>query len=157
MEDSFPRSRKEALRRGVTRYFTGKSCCAGHVAPRIVFNWTCEACFKEAKWAYRKTNLEKVLQSERAYEKLNVHKRVGRNRLRRLRLQQAAPKWVNRSALYAIYAEAARLNRETPLSYHVDHIVPLRGNNVCGLHVPWNLQILTAADNIRKSNKLMEV
>ena len=157
MNVAWPHSRKEALLRGSPRYFTGKPCCAGHIAPRRVCNWSCETCHMEAKRAYRKANLEKILQKERAYEKLNLHKRLGKNRLRRARLQQASPAWVNKTAIYAIYAEAARLKKLTGINYHVDHIVPLRGKTVCGLHVPWNLQILKAVDNIRKSNNLTEV
>ena len=52
-----------------------------------------------------------------------------------------------------MYKEAQRLTKVTGEQYDVDHIIPLKGAAVCGLHVPWNLQVLKHADNMRKSNK----
>jgi len=65
---------------------------------------------------------------------------------------QATPAWVSYERINCYYLVAAMLNREGLQRWHVDHIIPLKGKNVCGLHVENNLQILTEFDNCRKSN-----
>ncbi|CAN7421795.1 hypothetical protein [Paraburkholderia hospita] len=69
---------------------------------------------------------------------------------------KATPFWSEREAIAALYEEARRLTEETGIEHHVDHIVPLRGKNVCGLHVFANLRVITADHNKRKANKLIE-
>jgi hypothetical protein len=65
------------------------------------------------------------------------------------RLRKATPKWTDKTEIRAFY-------ESKPEGYEVDHVVPIRGKNVCGLHVPDNLQYLTAEANRTKSNSWRE-
>jgi 5-methylcytosine-specific restriction endonuclease McrA len=76
------------------------------------------------------------------------------NNIRYVKKKQRMPSWANPDAIRKIYEDCAALNEEHgPRSHHVDHIIPLQGKTVSGLHVENNLQILKASDNIKKSNK----
>ena len=69
---------------------------------------------------------------------------------------QAMPYWVDKameSQMRIAYRLAQRLTEQTGIPHHVDHIVPLQGKNVSGLHVPSNLQVITAEENLKKGNK----
>ena len=70
----------------------------------------------------------------------------------------ATPRWLTTEHYVQIenfYIVAKKLETQTGIKHHVDHIVPLQGNNVSGLHVPWNLQVIKAEDNIRKGNRFV--
>lgn len=75
------------------------------------------------------------------------------------RTRNCTPSWMKTNQIFidnvkAIYSECFKLNkRDGPRTWHVDHIMPLKGKNSCGLHVPWNLRIIKAEENQRKSNK----
>lgn len=72
---------------------------------------------------------------------------------KRAHIANAFPKWLteeHREVIKVIYKLAGQDGR------HVDHIVPLRGKDVCGLHVPWNMQILDSSENLSKGNRLTD-
>ena len=79
-----------------------------------------------------------------------VRARVARRRAAKL---QRTPPWANQEQIKAIYKEAVRLTKETGIPHEVDHIYPLQGKFVSGLHVETNLQILTRSKNRSKGIK----
>lgn len=72
---------------------------------------------------------------------------------RRATKLKATPSWADQKAITAIYKESRRLQDLLGIPMHIDHVVPLQGELVCGLHVETNLAIIPAALNLRKSNK----
>lgn len=84
------------------------------------------------------------------YRKANREKVYEWNGTRRARIRNRVPKWADRQAIKAIYAEARALTLRTGIQHHVDHVIPLLGATVCGLHVHNNLRIITAEENMRK-------
>ena len=76
--------------------------------------------------------------------------------VRKRRHREATPKWLapaERLQMRDLYVQARKMTELTRERYVVDHIVPLRGESVCGLHVPWNLRVITQEENLKKSNK----
>ena len=79
-----------------------------------------------------------------------------RNAQRRATKRNATPAWLTKKQegdIKAMYALAKKFEKLCNVEYHVDHIVPLAGKDICGLHVPWNLQLLPASINLAKGNR----
>ena len=77
---------------------------------------------------------------------------------RRRKHREATPPWLTRkqkSEIRQLYQIAITMTQTTGEQYVVDHIVPLRSHEVCGLHVPWNLRVITQEENLKKSNKFV--
>lgn len=101
-------------------------------------------------------NKEQVYETARKYAKENPEWKAAHCAKRRSRKLRALPCWLTKEDLEKIewfYREAKRLFKETGIPHHVDHIIPLQGKYVSGLHVPTNLQILTASENSTKGNR----
>lgn len=69
---------------------------------------------------------------------------------------QRTPPWVDHSEIKEIYDLAAEVSKKTGVPHEVDHIIPLHGRAVSGLHVPWNLQVITRRANRSKGIRLIE-
>lgn len=165
---------KDAKAQGLKHYFTGVPCKRGHIAERITHNRACTVCDvdqrkkdfashyqrnKEREKAYRRKHYEEntdaykassLRQREKGYPKIWwARNKEHWNFLiasRKAAQAQRTPKWADLNRIKEIY-------RRVPEDMQVDHIIPLRGRLVSGLHVHNNLQYLTKSENSSKNNK----
>jgi hypothetical protein len=143
-------------------YFTGKPCKNGHIAPRFKSNRNCKECAYEKREKYenspaylewKETNKKSVALAWQKRNRASVNANTRKYQANKI---QRTPKWLSEFDLLkmkCLYQVAAMRSQESGQDWHVDHIVPLQGKNVSGLHVPWNLQVIPKKDNLSKSNK----
>jgi hypothetical protein len=166
--------RKEAKALGLTHYITGRPCKHGHVAIRRVKDRVCSECqrnyinekrvsfpeiHKLKKQASYQRNKEHILAQKRIYRQANKGKINALVSARKQYIKQRTPKWIDSEELGLIkevYDLATKRTEMTGFAWHVDHIIPLQGKTVSGLHVMANLQVIPGIDNIRKKNKYAE-
>jgi len=109
---------------------------------------------KDYARAYYWTHRDFIAEKKAAYYQNNKpYFREARARYRARKLR-ATPIWVNWEEIKHIYWLCNFISEITGVLHHVDHIHPLQGENICGLHVHTNLQILTAEENLSKGNSL---
>ncbi len=92
----------------------------------------------------------------RAYRQANKAKRTACQIKREKAKIQRVPKWLTElhfQQIQIFYDSAHALTKEFGIQMDVDHIVPLQGKNVSGLHVPWNLQVIPHSVNMSKGNR----
>lgn len=110
---------------------------------------------KEKIKQWREENKEALKEKAKEYRKANRGKIAHQSRRRQLKKLNAVPHWITEKDIKlmdAIYQKAAEMTEATGEKYVVDHYYPIRGKDVCGLHTPNNLQVITDIENKRKYN-----
>lgn len=126
---------------------------------------------KESKRKYYKKNRDVVIARAQARtpDVVRVYKDKHKSKnpdlyrayvsFRRRRFRDATPKWLTKEhkrAIRQLYIDAMTVSRVTGVPYVVDHFIPLLGSTVSGLHVPWNLRVITREENLAKSNQVVD-
>jgi len=167
-----PKTRKEALAGGYTRYSTGVACAHGHVAERRAKTGECLTCRANYLVVWRKNNPDKakkhnntryinhpqkIKDNVKKWAKNNPAKILAHTRRQQAKRLMRCPKWLTLDdhwMIKEVYELAALRTKMFGFDWHVDHILPLQGKTVSGLHVPTNLQVIPAVDNVRKGNRV---
>ena len=164
-------TRKEALLKNKTQYYTGAPCVKGHLSARRAKTGECLGCRSLALIKWRKKNPQKVKQHNdiqylkyetekhkwkaraQKYLKKNKDKANARTVAYQLAKANRVPLWADKEKIKELYKKAVLKSIETGIQWHVDHIVPLRGKLVSGLHVPENLRVIPGIENVKKANR----
>jgi 5-methylcytosine-specific restriction endonuclease McrA len=107
----------------------------------------------ERATAYEKAHPEEKRVRSRLWHKNYPAKSAFISKTRQARKRQAVPSWANLERIQALYSLAAMLTTNTEEKWHVDHIIPIANDLVCGLHVYENLRVVPATVNLQKSNR----
>lgn len=111
----------------------------------------------EQKRKDRQERREVYVAREKAWVQNNREKVNAKIARREAAKAQATPKWLTKEHLLEIrrvYKQAEELTKSTGVQYSVDHIIPIRGREAKGLHVPWNLRVIPSTENSKKGNKI---
>ena len=135
-------SRLDAIASGDATYICNNPCKHGHGHERYVKSYQCVQCAKGRN-----------IKSFRKGYKDNPGKYHAKTMARRAAKYNRTPSWANMSTIRRIYELCHMISEDTGIVHHVDHIIPMLGKNISGLHVHQNLQILPATDNWAKGNR----
>lgn len=103
---------------------------------------------------YKTKNKQKITEYNKQWWFENKDKRATYEAKRRATILQRTPYWdPDAHLIVAKYQLAAMLSQASGVPHHVDHIIPLQGRKVSGLHVFSNLRVIPGSDNVKKSNK----
>ena len=156
-------TRSEARANGLSHYCTGKPCKRGHIAPRRVSDTNCMECERQrlrqeysipeererrrsAYKAWSEKNRLYVQAYLAEWQVKNAGRVAAYSSKYRAKLLERIPGWADLEAIKEFY-------KNCPPGYHVDHVIPIQGRTVSGLHVLNNLQYLPAQENLSKGNR----